>query len=234
MSPILAEFIGTIMLVFLGDAVVANCILKKTKGNGSDLIVITSGWAMAVLIPALIFGAASGAVFNPALTIALAITGGMAWADVPMYIIAQMAGAIIGACLVYVQYKDHFDDTQDKDAKLGVMCTGPAIRNLPLNCISEILGTFVLCFAIFGFGQCDFAPGLNTFAVAALILAIGVSLGGTTGYAINPARDLGPRIAHAILPIKDKRDSDWGYSWVPVVGPIIGAVLAALLANAIF
>lgn len=234
MSPILAEFIGTIILVFLGDAVVANCILRKTKGNGADLIVITSGWAMAVLVPALIFGAASGAVFNPALTICLAITGGMSWADVPMYIVAQMAGAFVGACLVYLQYKDHFDDTPDQDAKLGVMCTGPAIRNLPLNCVSEILGTFILCFAILGFGQCEFAPGLGTFGVAGIILSIGVSLGGTTGYAINPARDLGPRIAHAVLPIKDKRDSDWGYSWVPVVGPIIGAVLAALLANAIF
>lgn len=234
MSPILAEFIGTAMLVYLGDAVCANVNLKKTGGNNSGLIVITFGWALAVLVPALIFGAASGAVFNPALTICLAITGGIAFADVPGYILAQMLGGIFGACLVYLQYKDHFDVTEDKATKRGVFCTAPAIRNIPSNMISECLGTFVLCFAILGFSQCNFAPGLNTFAVGGLILAIGVSLGGTTGYAINPARDLGPRIAHAILPIKDKGDSDWAYAWVPVAGPVIGAILAALTANALF
>ncbi len=224
----IAEFIGTAILVYLGDSVVANCILNKTKGFNGGLIVIGFGWACAVLVPATIFGSIS-AHFNPALSLALASIGRFDWALLPGYVISQFAGAIIGAVAVYIQYKDHFDATEDKDCKLGVFCTGPAIRNFPINLISEIFGTFILVFTLVALGKVDFAGGLSNFAVMALILSIGISLGGTTGYAINPARDLGPRIAHAILPIKDKRDPDWAYSWIPVVGPIIGALLGASL-----
>lgn len=237
MNHYLAEFIGTCFLVFLGDAVVANSVLKKTKGNNSGLIVITFGWAVAVLIPALIFGPHGGAHFNPALSIGFAAIGWLPWADLPLYILSQMGGAFLGAILVWVMYKNHFDATEDKDSKLGVFCTGPAIRSYGSNFISEFLATFVLVFGIIGIGQSfaggDVAAGVQTFAVGAIILSCGVSLGGTTGYAINPARDLGPRIAHALLPIKDKRDSDWGYSWIPVLGPIAGSLCAALLAAAI-
>lgn len=226
----IAEFIGTAMLVYLGDSVVANVILNKTKGANGGLISIAFGWGLAVLLPALIFGTISGAHFNPALTLSLAAVGSLEWALVPGYIFAQFIGGIIGGMFVFLQYKDHFDATEDKDCKLGVFCTGPAIRNLPLNVISEILGTFILVFSILGLANTQYAGGLSTFAVMFLIVSIGLSLGGTTGYAINPARDLGPRIAYALLPIKDKRDPDWGYSWVPVIGPIIGALLGAFTA----
>lgn len=237
MSPYLAEFIGTALLVYLGDGVCANHNLKKTGGYHSGLIVIAFGWAFAVVIPALIFGPASGAHFNPALTIALAVGGSLSWSLVPGYIATQMLGGILGACLVFLQYKDHFNATEDKGAVLGSFCTSPAIPNTVQNVISEIMGTFMLVFAILGISQTtslDTSASLNTFGVGGIILVIGVSLGGTTGYAINPARDLGPRIAHAFLPIKTKGDSNWGYAWIPVVGPIIGAILAALLAKAIF
>jgi len=234
MSTFLAELVGTMCLILLGDGVVANVILKRTKGENSGWIVITWGWACAVLIPAMIFGGISGAHFNPALTIALAAIGKFAWADVPMYIIAQMIGAIIGAVLVWIHYLPHWAETEDQGTKLGVFCTGPAVRSYGANLISEIIGTFVLVFFILGLGTVDMAAGLGTFIVGLVILSIGVSLGGTTGYAINPARDLGPRIAHAILPIAGKGDADWGYAWVPVVGPIIGGLLAAFFFAAIF
>lgn len=234
MSPFLGEFFGTAILLFLGGSVVANVILDKTKGNGSGLIVIAWGWAMAVMIPAIMFGEISGSHFNPALSLALAINGGLDWALLPGYIAAQFGGAMLGAFLTWLHYRDHFDITQDKGAKLGVFSTGPAIAKTSSNLISEFLGTFVLVFALLGFGNQPFADGTNFFGVGGLILAIGVSLGGTTGYAINPARDLGPRIVYALLPIKDKRDPDWGYSWIPVVGPVAGAVAAALLAGAVF
>jgi len=224
----IAEIIGTMILILLGDGVCANVALKKTGGNSSGLIVIASGWAFAVFVAAAVTGAVSGAHLNPALTIGLALSGKFSWAMVIPYIISQMTGAFLGACLVYVQYKDHFDATDDPAIKKGVFCTAPSIRNYPRNLISEIIGTFILVFAILyiipgGTG------GLGTVPVAILIWSIGVSLGGTTGYAINPARDLGPRIAHALLPIKGKGGSDWEYSWIPVIGPIIGAVIAALL-----
>lgn len=234
MSPFLGEFFGTAILIFLGTAVVANVILDKTKGNGGGLIVITVGWAMAVMIPAIIFGEVSGSHFNPALTIALGITGGIEWALVPGYIAAQFAGAIVGATLTWLHYRDHFDITESRDSKLGVFATGPAIRKTSSNLISEFLGTFLLVFALLGFGNQPFADGTNFFGVGGLILALGVSLGGTTGYAINPARDLGPRIAYCLFPIKNKRDPDWSYSWVPVVGPLAGAVAAALLHISVF
>lgn len=187
------------------------------------------------MVPAFIFGAASGASFNPALTLALAIDGSFDWALVPGYIIAQFAGAFVGACLVYILFKDQFDATPDAGTKLGVFCTGPSIDNKPLNILSEAIGTFVLVFAIKGLGNVPGAAevGLDKFLVFGIIVSVGMSLGGLTGYAINPARDLGPRIAHAVLPIQGKGGSNWGYAYVPVVGPIIGAIVAVLLYGAI-
>lgn len=229
MAIYLSELIGTACLILLGDGVVANVVLHKTKGNDSGWIVITTGWALAVAIPAFIFGGVSGAHFNPALTIALAVIGKFGWILVPGYIIAQFAGAFIGACLVYGMYKQHFDVTENKDGKLSVFCTIPAIRNTACNFFSEFIGTFFLVFGILGLGTAQMADGVSTLAVGLLIWVIGLTLGGTTGYAINPARDLAPRIAHTILPIKDKRDSDWVYAWIPVFAPILGAVAGALL-----
>lgn len=230
----LAELIGTAILLYLGGAVVANMILDKTKGHGGGIVVIALAWAVAVMLPAMMFGEISGAHFNPALTLALGITGGIAWGHVPGFMVAQLVGAMIGAALTWLHYRDHFDITADPDAKLGVFATGPAIRRTSSNFISEFLGTFMLVFIILGLANQPFADGVNVFAVAALIMAIGMSLGGTTGYAINPARDLGPRIMYALLPIKDKRDPDWGYAWIPVVAPLCGGVVAALLALAVF
>lgn len=234
MSTFLAEFLGTMMLVLLGDGVVAGVALNKTKSNNGGWMVVTTAWALAVLIPALIFGAISGAHFNPALTIALAAIGSLSWSLVPGYIAAQFLGAMLGAALVWIAYLPHWAATEDQATKLGVFCTAPAIRSVGANLVTEIIGTFVLVFGILGLGQVKMADGLGTFAVAGIILAIGLSLGAPTGYAINPARDLGPRIAHAILPIAGKGGSDWGYAWVPVVGPIIGALIGAFLFKAIF
>lgn len=234
MSIYLGEFLGTLLLILLGDAVVANVILNKTKGNNSGWIVITTGWALAVAIPVYIFGPISGAHFNPAVTIANAAIGNFEWAKVPGYIIAQMLGGIAGACLVYIHYKQHFDATEDQDTKRGVFCTAPAIRGTAYNFIGEFIGTFILLFALLGIGNTKMVDGLAPIVVGLVIWVIGLTLGGNTGYAINPARDLGPRIAHAFLPIKDKGHSDWGYAWIPVVAPILGGLCAALLFNAIF
>ncbi len=234
MINFLAEMFGTMILIYLGDGVVANVVLKKTKGSNSGWMVITTGWAFAVVIPAFIFGATSGAHFNPALTLALASIGDFPWSQVPMYITAQMIGAFLGSVLVFIQYYNHFEETDDKDGKLGVFCTGPAIRNGLFNFISEFLGTFFLVFGILGINAVKMANGLNTLAVGLLIWALGLSSGGTTGYAINPARDLGPRIAHAILPVPGKRDADWKYAWIPVVAPILGAIAGALVFVTIF
>jgi len=230
----LGEFIGTAFLILLGDGVVANVILKGTKGNSSGWIVITVGWATAVLVPALMFGVISGAHFNPALTIALAAAGKFSGAKVFGYIVAQFLGAMVGAFLVWLMYKDHFDATDDPGTQLGVFSTGPAMRNYGLNLISEIIGTFVLLFALTSGIAQNGAGGTGAFGVWAVILTIGISLGGTTGYAINPARDLGPRIMHAILPMKGKGSSDWGYAWIPVIGPVIGGLLGALASVAVF
>jgi glycerol uptake facilitator protein len=194
------------------------------KGAGS--VQITFAWGLAVLIPACIFGAASGAHFNPALTIALAADGTLAWSYVPGYIIAQVAGAFVGACAVFVLFKDQFDATEDPATKLGVFSTGPSVQDTPLNLLSEIVGTFVLVFAIKGFGNVDAAGGVGNLYTFGLIVSIGMSLGGLTGYAINPARDFGPRLAHAVLPIKGKGTSRFDYGWIPIVGPIIGALIA--------
>ena len=234
MSHFLAEFLGTALLILLGDGVVGGVVLNKTKAQNSGWIVITWGWALAVGISVYIFGPTSGAHFNPAVTLGLAAIGKFPWSEVPMYIIAQMLGAMLGATLVWLHYLPHWAETEDKGAKLAVFCTAPAIRSTPANFVSEFIGTFVLVFAILGVGNTTMADGLAPFVVALIILVIGLSLGATTGYAINPARDLGPRIAHAILPIAGKGDSDWGYAWIPVVAPICGGIVAALTFAAIF
>jgi glycerol uptake facilitator protein len=234
MSHFLAELLGTALLILLGDGVVGGVVLNKTKAQNSGWIVITWGWALAVGISAFIFGPASGAHFNPALTISLAAIGKLPWSEVPVYITGQMIGAFLGAVLVWVHYLPHWKETEDKGAKLAVFCTGPAIRSTTANFISEFIGTFVLVFALLGVGNTKMADGFGPFVAALVILVIGLSLGATTGYAVNPARDLGPRIAHAILPIAGKGDSDWGYAWIPVVAPICGALVAALTFSAIF
>ena len=229
MSSFTGEFIGTALLIILGDGVVANVVLTKTKGNNGGWIVITFGWAMAVFIGVYAsqhFGG-SGHI-NPAVTLALTVFGDFDPSLLGTYIAAQFAGAIVGAAIVWLGYKQHFDETDNKDLKLAVFCTAPAIRSTSYNLITEIVGTFVLLFGALSMSKPTTSLGtLDALPVALLVLAIGLSLGGPTGYAINPARDLGPRIAHFILPIRAKRDSDWGYSWIPVVGPVIGGLLAA-------
>lgn len=234
MSIYLAELLGTMLLILLGDGVVANVCLDKSKANNSGWMVIATGWALAVAIPVYIFGPISGAHFNPAVTLGLAAIGKFPWSDVPLFILCQMIGAFLGACLVYVYYKSHFDITDDKDTKRGIFCTAPAIKDTVNNFICEFIGTFVLVFAILGIANTNMVDGISPIVVGLIIWVIGLTLGGTTGYAINPARDLGPRIAHAILPIKGKGDSDWGYAWIPVVAPILGGVVAALIFNGIF
>lgn len=226
----IAEFFGTMMLILLGDGVVANVNLNKSGMKGAGPVQITLAWGLAVMIPAYIFGAASGAHFNPALTIALAADGSMSWGLVPGYIIAQMLGGFLGACLVYILFKDHIDATEEQAKKLGMFCTSPTIPNKGRNIISEAVGTFVLVFAIKGINNVPgIASGVNYLFVFGIIVSVGMSLGGLTGYAINPARDLAPRIAHAVLPIKGKGSSNFGYGVVPVVGPIIGGLIAVAL-----
>lgn len=228
MTPFLAETLGTMLLILLGNGVVANVVLKDTKGSNSGWIVITLGWGMAVFTAVFCVAAYSGAHLNPAVTVGLAVAGNFSWADVPYFIIAQMLGACIGAFLVWLMYKDHFNITTDAGTQRAAFCTEPAIRNTPSNLISEAIGTFVLVFGVLYMVSPEYGLGpLDALPVGLLVLAIGLCLGGTTGYAINPARDLGPRIMHALLPINGKGGSDWGYSWIPVVGPIIGGVVAA-------
>ena len=229
MTPFVSELTGTALLILLGDGVVANVILNKTKGHNGGLIAITFGWAIGVFVGVYATGAFSGGHLNPAVTIALAALGKFAWASVPLFIVAQLLGAMLGSGLVWLVYRRHFDETPDQGTQLAVFCTGPAIRNTADNLISEIVGTFVLILgALFIVAPGSALGSLDALPVALLVLGIGLSLGGTTGYAINPARDLGPRIMHAILPIKGKGSSDWGYSWIPIAGPIIGSLLAAL------
>ena len=234
MLPYIAEFLGAMMLILLGDGVVANVTLNKSGMKGAGSIQITLAWGLAVLLPACIFGAASGAHFNPALTIALAVSGSFAWNLVPGYILAQFLGAFVGAVLVFILFKEQFDATTDPGTKLGVFSTGPSVPNLPLNMLSEAIGTFVLVFAIKGIGNVQgIVPGVDKLIVFGIIVSIGMSLGGLTGYAINPARDIGPRIAHAILPIKGKGSSNWKYAIVPLVGPVLGGIAAVVLYGAI-
>jgi glycerol uptake facilitator protein len=231
MSPFIGEFIGTMLLIIMGDGVVANVVLNKTKGNNGGWIVIVFGWAMAVFLGVYVSTSLGGSGhLNPAVTIAMTAFDNFDAALLPTYILAQFAGAITGAIIVWLAYKQHFDSTDDKDGKLAVFCNAPAIRGYGYNLITEIVGTFVLVFGAMAMSKPGSTLGtLDALPVGLLILGIGLSLGGPTGYAINPARDLGPRIAHFILPIKNKRDSDWGYSWIPVVGPIIGGLIAAYL-----
>lgn len=234
MTPFVAEIIGTAMLILLGGGVVANVVLNQTKGNNSGWIVITTAWAFAVFVGVTIAGPYSGAHLNCAVTAAVLVIGDIDLSTALIYISGQFIGAMIGAFLVWLIYKDHFDRTEDAGAKQAVFCTAPAIRNLPLNFISELIGTFVLIFAILHFQDAslgdDTPIGLGSIGaipVTFLVWVIGLSLGGTTGYAINPARDLGPRIMHAILPIKNKASFNASYAWVPVLGPITGAIMAA-------
>ena len=227
MSPFLGEFIGTAILLLLGNAVVANVVLKETKGSGAGWITISFGWGTAVFIAVFVVAEYSGAHINPAVTLGLALAGSFEWTSVPLYLTAQFLGGALGAFLVWLHYRNHFEATDDADAKLAVFCTAPAIRNNLSNLLSEIIATFVLVFAVLYMVQPDVGLGaLDALPVGAVVLAIGLTLGGTTGYAINPARDLSPRIIHALVPIKGKRDNDWGYAWIPVFGPIIGGLLA--------
>jgi glycerol uptake facilitator protein len=231
MTNFASEFIGSAILIILGDGVVANVILNKTKGNNGGLIAITFGWAMAVFVAVYIAVAmGGGAHLNPAITIGLASIGKIEWALVPSYLLAQLLGCMAGALVVWVAYRQHFNATEDPATKLGVFCTSPSISKPMDNILSELIGTFVFVLAILFITKSQASLGsLDALPVALLVLSIGLSLGGPTGYAINPSRDLGPRIMHALLPMKNKGGSDWGYSWIPVVGPIVGAVLAALL-----
>ncbi len=231
MSPFLGELIGTAFLIILGDGVVANVVLNKTKGNNSGWIVITFGWAMAVFIGVYASTKLGGSGhLNPAVTIAAIAFDNFDSSLLATYVVAKFAGAIAGAIIVWLAYKQHFDSTENADLKLAVFCTAPAIRNAGHNLVTEIIGTFVLVFGAMAMSQpaTPFVT-IDALPVGLLVLGIGLSLGGPTGYAINPARDLGPRIAHFLLPIKGKRNSDWSYAWIPVIGPIVGGLVAAYL-----
>lgn len=250
MSPFIAEFLGTLLLILFGNGVVANVVLARTKGHGAGWIVITFGWGLAVFVGVLSVIAYSGAHLNPAVTLCMAVAGKFgdkffrSWADVPVYVGAQMLGGFVGSVLVYLFHKPYFDATDDADAKLACFCTAPAIRNIPNAVFCEVVGTIALLLPILLMVDPSFAfdldatrkkdiplglGALGALPVGLLVFAIGMSLGGTTGYAINPARDLAPRLAHAVLPIRGKRNSDWSYAWVPVVGPLLGAVIAAAI-----
>ena len=235
MSPYIFEFLGTLVLVLLGDGVCAACSLNKSKAKGAGWVVITLGWGFAVMAGVLITGGVSGAHLNPAVSLGLAIAGSFAWALVPGYIVAQMLGGFVGAVLVYIFYKDHYKATADEpDTMLGTFCTMPAINNPWRNFLSELIATCLLVFLILAMGKQSGVAALSPFPVTCVIMSIGMSLGATTGYAMNPARDLSPRCAHALLPIAGKRDSGWGYSWVPVLGPMAGGALAAGLFLLVF
>lgn len=234
MSAFLGEVIGTMILIILGGGVVGGVVLNKSKAQNSGWIVITLGWGLAVAMAVYAVGNISGAHLNPGVTIGLAMIGSFAWAEVPAYVFAQLLGAFLGAVIVWLHYLPHWKETEDQGAMLAVFSTGPAIRSYAANLVSEIIGTFVLVLAILFIGANEFTQGLNPLIIGFLIVSIGLSLGGTTGYAINPARDLGPRIAHFVLPIAGKGSSDWSYAWVPVVGPIIGGALGALFYKVVF
>jgi glycerol uptake facilitator protein len=235
MSTFVAELLGTMILVVLGDGVVANVLLARSKGEGSGWMVIATGWGLAVAVAVYAVGSVSGAHINPAVTFGLAAIGRFPWTAVPVYVAGQLLGAIAGGVVVWLAYRPHWRETSDPDLKLAVFCTAPAVRQFGANVVTEIIGTFMLVLgvlAILSPANLDpatgFPSGLGPFLVGMLVWSIGLSLGGPTGYAINPARDLGPRIAHHLLPIPGKRDSDWAYAWVPVVGPLVGGVLGAL------
>jgi glycerol uptake facilitator protein len=241
MTPFLAEFLGTAVLILLGNGVVANCVLAGTKaGPQPGWIVITAGWALAVFVGVTLSAPASGAHLNPAVSLGLALSGKFPWADLPAYLLAQFLGAALGASMVWLIYRDHFEATEDSNAKLACFATGPAIRKPLNNFLSEALGTFVLVLTVLLFENPELSAGnlenakiglgsLGNLPVAFLVWSIGLSLGGTTGYAINPARDLAPRLMHMLLPIAGKRDSDWAYAWIPVAGPLAGGLIAGAL-----
>lgn len=226
---IFGEFLGTALLILLGNGVVAGGVLPKTKNHASGWIVIATGWGIAVAVAAFISGKIAPAHLNPAVSLAFAMKGTIAWPTAIVYSLAQMLGAMLGSVLVFLQFRPHYVAADNPADILGTFATGPAIRDNSSNLLSEVFGTFVLVLGILAFGLYDMPAGLGTLCVGLLVIGIGLSLGGTTGYAINPARDLGPRLIHAILPIKNKGDSDWSYAWIPVVGPMIGAALAVLL-----
>lgn len=235
MSPFTAELIGTMILVILGDGVVANVLLNKSKGQNSGWIVITTGWALGVTVAVYAVNSISGAHLNPAVTIGLAAIGKFAWGSVPAYVIAQMIGGFLGGVVVWLAYLPHWEETKDQGLKLGVFCTAPAIRHPAMNLLTEIIGTFVLVLGVLAIlspknlvPNSGFDTGFAPFLVGILVWSIGLSLGGPTGYAINPARDLGPRLAHFFLPIAGKGNSDWSYAWIPVIGPVLGGILGAL------
>jgi glycerol uptake facilitator protein len=235
-EKVLAEVLGTGTLILLGDGVVAGVLLAKSKAQNSGWIVITLAWGLGVFCGVVVAGPISGAHLNPAVTLAVAMNGGIPWSEVPVYWAGEMLGAFLGGVLVFLHYYPHWAETENADLKLAVFSTGPAIRSPLWNLVSEVIGTFVLVFVIFAFannGKAGLAA-LGALPVALLVVVIGLSLGGTTGYAINPARDLGPRIAHFLLPIPGKRDSDWSYSWIPVVGPLVGAALATIVYQVAF
>jgi glycerol uptake facilitator protein len=234
MTSYIAEFFGTLILILLGDGVVAGVVLRKTKSENAGWLTIVVGWGLAVILAIYAVGRISGAHLNPAITIALAMNGSFPSDLVVGYIIAQFAGAFVGAILVWLHYLPHWKQTTDGAAKLSVFCNAPAIRNTFSNLVSEIIATAVLVLAILFIGANEFSQGLNPIVVGLLIISIGLSLGGTTGFAINPARDLGPRIAHFVLPISGKGNSDWSYAWIPVVGPILGGMLGAYLYTIFF
>lgn len=237
MSQFTAELLGTMLVILLGTGVVANVILKDTKGNNSGWMVITTGWALAVFVGVVVAGPISGAHLNPAVTVALAIVGKFAWSKVPLFLLAQLLGSMLGSLLTWIVYRDHFNKTSEPETQLAVFSTTPAIRNKYFNLVSEIVGTFVLIFVIFYIAGGEMGPektpvglgSVGALPVAFLVWAIGLSLGGTTGYAINPFRDFGPRIMHSVLPMTGKGTSNWKYAWIPVVGPLVGATVAAVL-----
>lgn len=228
-NEFLGEFLGTALLILLGNGVVAGVVLPKTKNHDAGWIVITAGWGLAVAIAAFAVSSLSPAHLNPAVSLAMALNGSLPWASFGSYVVAQFLGAMFGQILVWLMYKPHYNAAEDPAAILGTFATGPALRDNVSNLISEILGTFVLVLTLLAMGTANIAAGVSTLSVAALIIGIGLSLGGTTGYAINPARDLGPRLVHSLLPISNKGDGDWSYAWIPVVGPLLGAVLAVLV-----
>ena len=230
MNSFMAELVGTMLLIILGDGVVAAVVLNKTKAQNSGWMVITTAWGLAVAMAVYAVGRISGAHINPAITLGLAAIGKFPWSDVPRYLAAQFLGAFLGAVVVWLAYLAHWPVTEDQGAKLGVFSTAPAIRKLPLNLLTEIIGTFVLVFGVLAIlaNPGPTQSGLTPLLIGFLVWSIGLSLGAPTGYAINPARDLGPRLAHALLPIAGKGGSDWSYSWVPVVGPVIGGLLGAV------
>lgn len=236
MHPYLAEFVGTALLILLGDGAVANVVLRGTKGHAAGWIVITTGWGLAVAIAVYTVGPYSGGHLNPAVTLAMAALGKLGWDLVAGYLFAQMAGAMVGAVLVWLAYLPHWPLTDSAESKLGVFCNAPAVRQTWANLITEIIGTLVLVLGVLAILRPEnlvpgsgWDKGFGPLLVGAIVWAIGLCLGGPTGYAINPARDLGPRLAHALLPIAGKGGSDWGYAWIPVLGPVIGGLIGALV-----